>query len=423
MNVSVAAVVAVLLVGTRAAAAEPMTIDEAVARALELSEDARAARSRRLQADARVDAERSAFFPSVTLGGSYTRRAREVTRNVGGEDVTIQSANALGANITATMTLFDGRHYSLVRAARRRLDAATLDEQERRRQIAYSTAAAYLVALGHEGVVDAAVRREELATARRKDIGARVEAKLVSTNDRTQADLELATATRELVSARAALDVAYRDLAWWVGGEVTGPLTAPAPLLSRATGADAAPAAVAEARPDLAAARLRIEAARDDAEEPSRRFWPTLGLTGQYRVTNESGLSGANSDWLVTLSATWELWDGGRRAADRRIAELDVELARLEAEAATRRASSELATAAARLRGARAALPPAEQVAAAAAANADEVGVLYSQGLAGALAVADAGAKRFEADVALVQARLDVAAAWLDVTHAAGATP
>jgi outer membrane protein TolC len=410
-------IVVAVMVSAAHAHAQPLTIDEAIDRALSVSEDARAANARKRQAEAGVSAVRSAFLPTVTLNGSYTRRGHVRT---GG--TSSQRHDALAADVTAAMTLFDGRNYPLLRAARRRLDAAALDEQEQRRQIAYSTAAAYLVALGQQGVVEAALRREELATARRRDIGARVEAKLVSTNDRTQADLELATATRELANARAALDVAYHDLGWWIGGTVTGPLVSPAPLLTQATDSSG-PAAVTENRPDLAAARLRIDEARETAAEPSRRWWPTLDLTGRYLVSNETFTDQRNTDWSVVLGATWVLWDGGRRSADRRIAELDVELARLEADAASRRASTELSTAAAQLRGARAALPPAEQTAAAAAANADEIGVLYAQGLARALDVTDAGAKRFEAEVALVQARLDVAAAWLALTHAAGTGP
>lgn len=407
-----------LMVGT--AAAEPLTMEVAIEKALATSEDARAATARRQQAAAAVDGARSALLPRVTLTGSYTRAPEVRNANTG---VTVRRANGLDAAATATMTLFDGRAYPLMRAARRQLDAANLDEQEQRRQVAHATAAAYLVALGREQVVSAAVRREELATARHKDASARVEAKLVSSNDRTQAQLELATAQRELAAARTALDEAYHDLGWWIGGTVEGPLVTPAPLLGRAERNGTPPSAVAAERPDLQAARLRVDAAREEAKEPPRRFWPMLDLTGQARWTNDGGFNSESTDWLVTLSATWEIWDGGKRSADRRIAELDVELARLEVDAAQRRASTELATAAAQLRGARAALPPAEATAAAAAANADEVAVLYAQGLARALDVADAGAKRFEAEVALVQARLDVAAAWLALSHAAGATP
>jgi outer membrane protein TolC len=122
----------------------------------------------------------------------------------------------------------------------------------------------------------------------------------------------------------------------------------------------------------------------------------------------------------VTLSATWELWDGGRRAAEGRARALDVELARIAASAADRKTKNELRAAVARLRGAQDALPPADEVAAAAAKHTDEVGVLYGQGLARALDVVNAGAQRFDAEVALTQARLDLAAAWLELSLAAG---
>ncbi len=422
---AVALLVLLALAGTAAAA--PLTLDEAVRLALDTSEDVRAARARRAQADAGVTAARAALLPGLTLTGSYTRRAREVTRNVGGEDVTIQSANALGANLTVATTLFDGRAYPLLRAARRQRDAATLDEQERRRQIAFGAAAAFLTALGHERVVDAAVRRQEFAVARQRDAAARVDARLVSTNDRTQADLEVATASRELAGARAALAVAYAELAWWIGGDVAGPLVEPDRLHATASAPQPDPAGLADLahrqRPDLAATRLRVDVARELAAEPGRRAWPTLDLIGQYRLTNEAGLSGHNTDWLVTLSATWELWDGGRRGADARARALDVELAHLDVSAADRRARAELAAARARLDGARAALPPAEQVAAAAAQHADEVAVLYAQGLARALDVVDAGARRYDAEVAVARARVELAAAWLELGLATGAPP
>jgi outer membrane protein TolC len=267
------------------------------------------------------------------------------------------------------------------------------------------------------------VRRHEFATARQRDVSARVDARLVSTNDRTQAELEVATAAREVAEARAELELAYADLAWWIGADVSGPLVEPAALFDDARrpfpelGALAGDAQ--RQRPDLAAARQRIEAARETAKEPGRRAWPTLDLTGQYRVTNEAGLSN-NADWLVTLSATWELWDGGRRSAEGRVRALDVELARLDAAAIDRKSKSELRAALARLRGAQAALPPAEEVATAAAKHTDEIAILYGQGLARALDVVDAGARRFDAEVSVTAARLDLAAAWLELSLAAG---
>ncbi|HUQ00881.1 MAG TPA: TolC family protein [Kofleriaceae bacterium] len=425
MNPKVILALAAVILSASPVAAAPLTLEDAVQQALVTSEDARSASARRAQAEAEVAVARSALFPSLTLNGSYTRRQNEVTRNVGGEDVTIQSHNALAGNVTVAATLFDGRAYPLLRAARHARDAAALDEQDRRRQIAYAAAASYLVALGQERVVDAAVRRQEFAVARRRDVSARVDARLVSTNDRTQADLEVATATREVAEARAQLELAYADLTWWIGADVSGPLVEPAGLMADARGTapglDTLAVDAQRQRPDLAAARQRIEAARETAKEPGRRVWPTLDLTGQYRFTNEGGLSGNNADWLVTLGATWELWDGGRRAAEGRVRAIDVELARIDSAAADRKSKSELRTALARLHGAQAALPPAEEVATAAARHTDEIAILYAQGLARALDVVDAGARRFDAEVEVTQARLDLAAAWLELSLAAGA--
>lgn len=404
-------------------AAAPLTLDEAVRRAIAVSEDVRIAQARSGQAAAAIGRARSALLPSVVATGNYNRRARSVTR----DDVTIQSTNAFGASLTAATRLFDARAYPLLRAARRDRDAAVLDERAAQRTIAFDTAAAYIAALAQEQVVEAALRRRELAVARRRDVAARVEAKLVSTNDQTQADLELATADRDLATTQATLAVAYAELAWWVGGPVTGPLVEPPGFTALAAAPPPPVASLAtdarRVRPDLGAARVRIDVAEELAKEPARRALPIIDLIGQLRVTNEAGFAGRNHDWLIGVTATWELWDGGERAADSRIRALDVEIARLNLGAAERRTDVDLSAGVARLRGAQAALTPAQEGAAAAARNTDEVAVLYQQGLIRAFDVVDASARRFDADIALVRARLDLAAAWLDLAEAAGAGP
>ncbi|HEY0593512.1 MAG TPA: TolC family protein, partial [Thermoanaerobaculia bacterium] len=104
----------------------PLTI----ARAIELAETRN---ERALQAEARADAAearlaraRTFFFPDLDVTGTYTRRAYESVRNIGGEEVTIQSFNALNGNATLSQTLFDARAFPLLRQARYSFQAAKL---------------------------------------------------------------------------------------------------------------------------------------------------------------------------------------------------------------------------------------------------------------------------------------------------------
>src|SRR5687768_15609655 len=90
------------LVAAPAAADESTrwTLEAAIARAVDRSDTLEAAEARQAIAAARIDRARSALWGEVTVGASLTRRAREVTRQVGDDDVTIQSAYAYGAELT-----------------------------------------------------------------------------------------------------------------------------------------------------------------------------------------------------------------------------------------------------------------------------------------------------------------------------------
>jgi outer membrane protein TolC len=342
-----------------------------------------------------------------------------------------QAANALAANITLSSTVFDPSAWPAVGAAKKERDATKLDELDQRRRTGFSTAGAFLLALGQERIVQAATDRRDLAQARRKEVAARVEAQLTGRNDLTQADLELATAERELTAAGVALTDAYAQLAYWIGESVRGPLVEPTWLYTRASEPGTATAKTAPrdaaaiklaiaGRPDLAATRLRIDAAVEAAKIPGRRIWPVVGVFGQVRFTNEAGLSGNETDWSLGVTATWSIWDGGERAADARSARAAAEIARLEAAGAERRAATELDTAQIQLDGARADVAAATIAAEAAARNVEEVGILYGQGLVRALEVTDAASRKFDAEVARVRATIAVAAAYLDLVAATG---
>lgn len=400
------------------AAAEPWTLERAIDRAVDVSERVDAATARREAASARVDRGRAALFGDVTASGAATRRAREVTREVGGAEVTLQNAYALAAQLSASLPLVDLRARAGLSSLRLERDAARLDEAEIRRQVSLEVAAIYLAALGAEQVVAAAERRAEYARARLSDAEARAGAGLASKSDATGAELELATAERERATAIADLGVAYQELAYLVDAPVEGPLVIPTDLLAAASAGDVDP----RRRLDLEAADLRVRAASEAADVPRAGWWPTLDLAGLATVNNEPGFTGEYWSWSVALVATWNLWDGGSRRAETRELEATARAEAADAAALRRAAATEVAVARTRLEGARAALVAAERAADAAGRYAEEVAILYAQGLTRALEVIDAGARRFDAEVALARARFTVGVAYLEELGASGGT-
>jgi outer membrane protein TolC len=409
------------------ATGEPLTLERAVGLAAERNETGLAAQRRAEAADARVDKARAFFFPELTVTGNYTRRMRETVRDVAGQPVVIQRRNALGATATARVSVFDARGFPLYRAAKLQGEAANLDAREARRLVAFEAADAFLSTLSAQQVYEAAQRRLEFSRQSLQDAKARAEAGLASTNDVTRAELELSTAELQLAEARGNADTSRIELGFLLVSPVEGTLASPEPLLAEAARPpgefNALGQGAEDRRLDILSSRLKVKAQEANAQEPLARLFPTLGLSGQYRLTNEAGLNGHTGDGFLALDLTWNLFDGGERYADRREQVALAQALDLEASALTRRVGVDIQRAQVELTNAQAALRQSDLAAAQARKNAEETGVLYRQGLSTALAVADAALSLFEAEVAAARARYTLGLALLDLRAAVGLDP
>src|SRR5262245_16786096 len=141
-----------------ASPAGAITLDEAVASSQKHNERSQIADENVSAAQGRVTAARAFFLPSVTLSGTYTRRSKEVTREVGGVETVIQIQNALQGSANVNLTLFDARTIPLYRQALLERDSAELSAKDAVRLLGFDTANAYLQTLGAQQVVGAAER-------------------------------------------------------------------------------------------------------------------------------------------------------------------------------------------------------------------------------------------------------------------------
>ena len=410
-----------------AGAQAPLGLERAVQLALERNERGRTAQLQGEAADARVAKARAFFFPDLTLVGNYTRRAYQTVREVGGEQVIIQRRNVLAPRATATLTLFDPRALPLYRQTRRERDAAKLNAREDRRLLGFEAADAFLRTLSAEQVHEAARRRLDLAEQSLADARARFSAQLVGSNDVTRAELELATARHQATRAQGEKESAYLHLGYLLDTPVAGSLVAPQELLQIAAQPPGEETPLIEgalrSRLDLAASQRHAEAQAAAAGEPLRRLLPSLNANGQYRMTNEGGLSGRTRDWSAGMDLTWSIFDRGQLWADRSERRALARIADLAAQAAVRRAALEVRTALVALTSQQAAIDQAQVAAQVARVNAAQTAELYRQGLTSALAVADASARLFEAEVALAREQYGVALAYLDLRSARGLNP
>ncbi len=417
-----------LWIPSLAVSAEQLDLATAIRYALERNERAAAADARGDAAAARADRARAFFLPDLTVTGGYTRRAYETVRTVDNERLTIADRNALLGTASLSLALFDARSFPLYAQASRDAKAIGFQSADDRRRIAFEAADAFLVTLGTEQVLAAAERRLEFARSSFRDARTRFDAGLVSSNDVTRVELEVASAERVLAGARAQAEITTLELGNLLDTAIEPPLEVPDALLDEATATTQAAtpswiAAAQDRRLDVAAARERASALHASSREPLLRYIPRLGFVAQTRLTNEQGFSGRDHDWSFGVDLTWPLYDGGERHAERRerialarAADLGHDALRREVDLETRSAQVAHTASQATMQAALAAVEAARK-------NAAETTELYRQGLARALEVADASVRLFESEVALAGERFGLGRAYLNLRAAQGLDP
>jgi outer membrane protein TolC len=410
------------LIDMASAQEEGLTIEEAVRLALTRNERTQIADAQLAAAAARVKKARAFFFPDLTATGGYTRSGFDDGDDGSRFD---RDPDSLLGTMTLNLSLFDARAFPLYRQAKHEHAAARFRTEEDKRLLAFEAADAFLRTLGVEQVQAAAERREAFARETLEDTRVRFEAKLVSSNDVTRAELELANAEREATLARGEAELARLQLGFLIVSEIRGPLVVPDALLNPPQMAE--PERLVEEaqtrRLDLAAGHEQIEAARAFAEEPSRRIIPILGLTGQFQQEAGSDVESRSREWLIGLNLTWLLYDGGERQADRAERNALARSSALEVETTRRQVALNVHRALVDLERNRAATRQATVAAQMGERNAEEVALLYGRGLASALEVADANLQRFVAEVALVQAGYGQGLSHLNLRAALGFDP
>lgn len=382
--------------------AEALTLRRAVQLALSGNEISAIAAARLEGAAALRRQAIAQFLPALTITANATRRAREVTRLIDGDEVTVQAADAYSSQAAVDTPLFDLRALPLVRAATDALEAQTIESQELRRALAFDVADGFYAALSLERLLGAARQRVAVGRQTVEESRIRLDAGLANRNDLTRTELELATA--ELVETRAENNVTTAQLALFylihAPAELAGAeLAVPPRTAPQSADRETLIARALAGRQELAALAERLQEARRLALAPRLGWVPRLDLRGIYRWTNEAGLSGNTEDWNIGANLTWELFDGGDRsalAAQRDAAATEIELLlaqrRRQVILEVDRAAADLATAEATLAQARTQLAFAGQ-------NAEEVRERFQNGLATGLEQADAQVSAFEAEV------------------------
>ncbi|HET9599027.1 MAG TPA: TolC family protein [Anaeromyxobacteraceae bacterium] len=298
-----------------AAAADPLTLDAALARAADhpRMSEVRAAAG---QASAGIDQARAGYLPTANALATYLPAQVDNGKGVPGAAAPVNAFYSSG--IVVTQPIWDfGRTRGQVRSATLAEEATTSDLRAALRDVELNVRSAYYGVLAAEELVRVAKDAEKqmkdhLALAKASfEVGRR------SPFDVARAEVDVASARIAIIQAESGVATARSALSAAIGEDVGwAPLERPAEeQVEDMTPARAAEVALAQ-RPELSALELRLGAQRAAVSSARSAFYPVVTAVGQlgWQGAQMSRL-GASQSWQVGVTVSVPLLAGGGDAA------------------------------------------------------------------------------------------------------------
>ena len=309
--------------GSWGGAAEPWTLDRAVAYALAHSPDAQVARTRVEGAQALVQQALSAWYPQLAVSGRYTDTNNPMVAfgsilnqrafNFGLDFNHPGQIDNLDAAGTVAYNLYSGGKASAGRqAARAGAQAADYDLNAARHELAAEVVKAVLnlqKAREAVGAVEGGVKAYEAAVAvaqARFDAGQLLKADLLSLK------VQLAQTRETLSSARHGAALAERAFDFVLGLDASrfaGGACADDPSLARLTAPDTRDYSQ---RPELLGLDARQHAAEAMVEAARSGHRPSVNAFASYQYDHGWQLNRGADSWLAGVSVDVNLFDGGQ---------------------------------------------------------------------------------------------------------------
>ena len=424
------------LAGTASAqgsAETPLSLAQAVTRALAQHPDVAAARAVEDGRAHDVRVARSGYLPRVDVSerwqrgnqpvyafGTLLAQRRFTEANFAIEALTHpEPVTNHGAALAAEQTLFDRSVRLGTARAGLATELAAVERADIESQLTVDVTRAYAAALLAERAVTVSGSGVATATADRALVAARRDAGLAHDADVLQTDLLLATARERELTATGELPVARAALNALIGAPLDAVFALSLPDAPPGTERTSADANRSTPRPDVAAARLRVRLAATDLQAARAALWPRVSASGGWEW-NGSQLTQRAGSWAVGISAGVNVFrgfaDSARLGAAR--SALDAERHRL----ASRETSAELEVLMARaaVEAAAARLSVAAQAQTLATESHRILRNRYAAGLATASELLRAADSELQADAHHLTAEADVLNASAALTRALG---
>ena len=248
-----------------------------------------------------------------------------------GDPLVINKKHYFDANVTVTQPLFTTSAFPALLAAGAISHAGHATENAARAQIRLNVARVYWGALVAREGQKVANEAMELAQKQAEIAASRLTAGTATPQTELQARIAVARAHRDVLAANTRAATANEALARFTGVDAdTGLETPITPSIPVSGLADAISAAAD--RPEIAAADGQARAARLQLASADLTWLPKVDGRFTEAWSQNTGFSGEPNNWMVMVTGSWTLWDGGYRLAEQNKAASNVRLTRANAE-------------------------------------------------------------------------------------------
>ncbi|HVU51579.1 MAG TPA: TolC family protein [Polyangia bacterium] len=411
--------------GSTAASDLPeLTFEQAIALARKNNRDIKVDRAQLAEAQTATQSAWASLLPTIAAQGRYTRNYVQVEFPAGAfgpKPFLLQPLNQWDGVVSGTTPLIAPAAWAGLKSVDASVTAAEATFQEQESSLLLEVGAAFLAAAGTDELVEA--RRSSLVVARAtlNDAQVRLSAGSVTKVDVDRAEYAVVRAEQQERETLTSRDRAYRELSTLL--QINHPYkvstsfpTAPMPDPNDVKMA-------LTLRPEYRALDFRAKSAEQESNARALLWAPQLSAFGNIRRFNYDNFHLDDYSWAVGAQLDWLLYDGGSRDAARHQANARAASAREQAAVLADRVRDDLANTSADLRTKQQAVDAAQRALVLSKETLELIRTQYTAGTATQLDLLQAQDAVTVANVALVQARFDVAAADLQFRHAAGTFP
>jgi len=345
-----------VVLADEAAGKRTLTIERALELALRANLGPITAQAQAAQAAGGAMAARSALLPQVN--GVLSENIEKVSLT--SEGFSASTLGSIGANFPAAIGPFHfytaqvnvqqsgfdlvaWRNFASAKASAKATKAAALDARE---QLALAVAGSYLNVMAAESLVASQAAQVKSAQSVCDQAEARFRAGSAAEIEANRARVQLETEQQRLLADEEQLVKLKMTLARIIGWKADAEFEISEQLPSSAVELETLDQAYAgiDARQDLAALRLQLEAATQAVKATTAEYLPTAAVSSGY------GLQGTNPNggvavYNMTASLSIPIFNGRRTKADITQAQATLKLRQQELEAATEQARADIRTA------------------------------------------------------------------------------